>query len=80
MSKNQEAFGGEIYFVMLTVVGWIDIFTREKYADRLIENLKYCQFKEGLKIYVYVFMLNQIHNILRRESNSFNLTESNINR
>ena len=75
MSENRKTFEGEIYFVTLTVVGWIDIFTRQKYADIIIENLKYCQVKEELKIYAYVIMSNHIHFVAKRESNSLNLTE-----
>ena len=75
MSEKRKTFEGEIYFVTLTVVGWIDIFTRQKYADILIENLKYCQLKEGLKIYAYVIMSNHIHIIAKRENSSLNLTE-----
>ena len=57
--KNREA----TYFLTMTVVGWIDIFTRQKYRDVLIENLKYCQKNKGLIIYAYVIMSNHVHMI-----------------
>ena len=68
MSENRKAFAGEIYFVTLTVVGWVDVFTRKSYCDILIKNLRYCQLNEGLEIYAYVIMSNHIHLIVKRES------------
>ncbi len=38
-------------FVTLTVVGWIDVFTRKKHKLTLVESLKYCQQNSGLVIF-----------------------------
>jgi REP element-mobilizing transposase RayT len=57
---------GELYFVTLTVAGWVDVFSRKEYKDILLENLKYCQQKEGLEIYAYVIMSNHMHFIAKR--------------
>jgi putative transposase len=51
----------ELYFVTLTVVDWIDVFTRRVYNDLIIENLIYCQLNKNLNIYAYVIMTNHIH-------------------
>ncbi len=75
MSENRKTVEGEMYFVTLTVVGWIDIFTRQKYADIIIDNLKYCQTNEGLRIYAYVIMSNHIHLVVKRENENLNLSE-----
>lgn len=48
-------------YLTLTVVGWIDIFSRKKYRDLIIDSLKYCQANKGLHIYGYVIMTNHIH-------------------
>jgi REP element-mobilizing transposase RayT len=37
------------------------IFTRQKYRDIIIENLKFCQKNKDLEIYAYVVMSNHIH-------------------
>ena len=74
MSENRKTFEGSLYFVTLTVVGWIDVFTRKIYADIIIENLKFCQQNEGLKIYAYVIMSNHLHLIVKRDHEN-NLTE-----
>ena len=52
-------------FLTLTVVGWIDIFSRKKYRDIIIESLRFCQENKGLKIYGYVIMTNHIHMIVQ---------------
>jgi putative transposase len=55
------------YFVTLTVVGWIDVFTRQSYVDELIKNLKFCQANKELQIFEYVVMPSHIHMICRRK-------------
>lgn len=67
MSELRKANTESPYFITLSVVDWVDIFTRKEYADIIIENLKYCQKNEGLHIYAYVIMSNHVHLIVRRE-------------
>jgi putative transposase len=59
MSRNVST--DELYFATLTIVDWIDVFTRREYSDFIIENLKYCQQHKNLNIYAYVIMTNHIH-------------------
>ena len=59
MSRNAST--DELYFVTLTVVNWIDVFTRRIYNDFIIENLTWCQQNKKLNIYAYVIMTNHIH-------------------
>jgi hypothetical protein len=42
----------------LTVVGWLDVFTRPLYVNEIIKSLQFCQEKKGLEIYAYVIMRN----------------------
>ena len=55
------------YFIKLTTVGWIDIFTRPLYNHELIKNLQFCQQERSLEIYTYVIMSSHIHMIVRRQ-------------
>jgi len=55
----------ELYFVTLTIVDWINLFTRVEYKEFIIENLQYCQKNKGLEIFEYVIMTNHIHLICR---------------
>ena len=63
--KTQE---GKLYYVTLTVVGWIDVFTRKEYVYELIKNIQYCQENKGLEIYAYVIMSNHVHLICKTEN------------
>lgn len=54
---NPEGF----YFMTLTIVGWIDLFSRQVYRDILLESLRYCQQHKGLLLYAYVVMTNHVH-------------------
>src|SRR5690349_16030968 len=57
----------KLHFLTLQVVDWVDVFTRQKYRDILIENLKYCQENKGLEIYAYVIMSNHVHLLVKSE-------------
>jgi len=51
----------EIHFLTITVVGWVDIFSRQIHKDTLIRSMKYCIDNKGLIVYGYVIMTNHIH-------------------
>ncbi len=59
------ANSNDTYFVTLTIVYWIDIFTRVQYKDLIIDNLGYCRKEKVLEIYSYVIMSNHLHMIAR---------------
>jgi len=56
---------GEVYFFTVTVVGWIDVFTKQEYCEMVVKNLKFCQENKNLEIYEYVIMPNHLHLIAR---------------
>ncbi|HKL18391.1 MAG TPA: transposase [Halalkalibaculum sp.] len=60
-------YSEELNFLTLTVVDWIDVFTRRIYNDFIIENLNYCQKEKGLKIFAFVLMTNHLHLIVKTE-------------
>jgi putative transposase len=72
MSELRKANTDAPYFLSLSVVGWIDVFTRSTYADELITNLNYCQSNKGLEVYAYVIMPSHLHLIARRNEGSLN--------
>ena len=37
------------YYVTLTVVGWIDVFTRKEYVQEFMNSLQYWQEKTGVQ-------------------------------
>jgi putative transposase len=50
-----------IYFCTLTVVNWIDVFTRKEYCFVVLDSLKYCQQHKGLVVHAYVIMSSHVH-------------------
>ena len=62
------------YYLTMTVVGWIDVFTRLNYKLTIVDALKFCQHKKGLVIFGWCLMSNHIHLIARSEGN-YNLSE-----
>ena len=57
------------HFVTFSVVGWIDVFSREQYKELFVESLKYCQEKKGLKLHAWVFMTNPVYLIISSNTN-----------
>ena len=51
-------------------MGWIDIFSRKRYRDIILDSLNYCREKKGLKIGGYVIMTNHIHFIWTAQNNN----------
>ncbi len=49
------------YFITMTVVHWIDVFSRREYRDIIVESLNYCIAEKGLKLYAWVIMSNHVH-------------------
>ena len=57
------------HFITFTVVGWIDVFTRDLYKDIFIKSLTYCVQNKGLCLHAWVIMTNHVHLIVStRES------------
>lgn len=72
MSEYRKTTPDDVYFVTLTITGWIDLFTRSTYKDIIISNLNHCQQNEQLQIFSYVIMTNHLHMICRRENKDLN--------
>ncbi|MEQ8581267.1 MAG: transposase [Marinoscillum sp.] len=52
---------GYLYFLTLTVVDWVDVFTRPVYKHHIVNSLKYCQQQKGLELYAWCLMSNHLH-------------------
>ena len=62
-----------LYFVTLTVVGGIDVFTRHEYCDLLVDNLNYCIEHKRLRVYEYAILPSRLHMIAGVEQGRSNL-------
>ena len=54
---NQNA----LHFLTMTVVGWLDVFSRQAYRDVLLDSFRHCQQEKGLVVNAYVIMSNHLH-------------------
>ena len=52
-------------FLTLTIVDWIDLFTRKELAEVIIESLRYCQENKSLVLNAFVLMPSHVHLIAR---------------
>ena len=62
-----------LYFVTLTVVGSIDVFTRCEYCDLLVETLNFCIENKRLRVYEYAILPSQLYMIADVEQGKGNL-------
>jgi len=76
MGLRNKVNEGYIYYLTLTVVDWVDVFTRPRYKHIIVESLKYCQKHKGLELYAWVLMSNHLH--LLAASNKEGVTISDI--
>ena len=58
-----------IHFVTLTVVEWVDVFTRTVYKDILLDSIRHCQVNRDLLLHAWCLMTNHIHMILSARNN-----------
>ena len=50
-----------IYFLTSTIVGWVDVFTRQQYRDIILDSFNYCRKNKNLNVHAYVIMSNHMH-------------------
>ncbi|UJH89888.1 transposase [Antarcticibacterium sp. 1MA-6-2] len=68
MSTKYKATVPDVaYFITMTTVDWIDIFTRPEQKEVIIKSLRYCQQHKGLEIFAYCLMSNHLHMICKAD-------------
>jgi REP element-mobilizing transposase RayT len=56
-----------MHFITATVVDWVDVFTRQRYCDIIIDCMGFCVKNKGMILYGYVIMSNHIHLIIQSD-------------
>lgn len=54
---NQNA----LHYITFTVVGWVDVFSKDDNRKIIIDSLIYCQKEKGLVLNAYVIISNHLH-------------------
>lgn len=71
MSQKYKVYEDAVpHFVTCTVVGWVDVFSRELYKQIVIDSLQYCQKHKGLNLFAWVIMTNHLHLIISGKNNA----------
>ena len=65
MGLQHTVRSDSLYYCTLTVIDWLDVFTRPNYRLTLIDSLRYCQKYKGLELYAWCLMSNHLHLIAR---------------
>ncbi|WP_016991405.1 REP-associated tyrosine transposase [Flavobacterium sp. ACAM 123] len=73
-TKYKATTTEEAYFITITTVGWVDVFTRLNQKYVVINALQHCQQNKGLEIYAYCIMSSHIH-LLCKATNGFILSD-----
>jgi putative transposase len=49
------------HFITCTTVGWLPVFTRQKYLDIITAPIGFCRQRKGLCLHAYVILDNHLH-------------------
>ncbi len=75
MDFRYRTTSGHAYFLTITVVGWIDLFTRKSHKLTVVDSLRYCQQNKGLEIYGWCLMSNHLHIIASCKDDNKNISD-----
>lgn len=73
-TKNKATTSEEWYFITITTVGWIVVFTRLNQKYVIINSLKHSQEHEGLEINACILMCSHLH-LLCKATEGFILSD-----
>lgn len=66
MSEKYKATDPELpYFVTFSIIEWMPLFRSAKYADIIVNSIKYCIDNKGLELFAYCIMPTHLHMIIR---------------
>lgn len=68
MGIRNKISPGYVYFLTMTIVEWVDIFTRPVNKHLIVDSLNYCIANKGLKVYCWCLMSNHLHLIAEAEN------------
>ncbi|TRX62032.1 transposase [Fulvivirga sp. M361] len=62
MSTKYRVIDDQVpHFLTLTIVEWIDLFSRQIYKDIFMDSLRFCVENKGLVLHAFVVMTNHVH-------------------
>ena len=73
-TKYKTTTTEDAYFITITTVGWIDLFTRLNQKYIITNALRHCKENKGLEIYAYCLMSSHLH-LFCKATNRFVLSD-----
>jgi REP element-mobilizing transposase RayT len=68
------------YFLTFQIVAWVDLFTRKRYRDIVVDAFNYCIEKKGLQVHAWAIMSNHVHCILSSSDGTLSGTIRDLKR
>ena len=59
-----------VYFLTFQVIEWVDVFSRSRYSDIVVDSLNYCISNKYLNVHSWCIMTNHVHTILSANHNN----------
>lgn len=75
MKPFQVSDQNAVYFLTLTIEGWVDVFIRKEYKLVVVDSLNFCIERKGLEIFAWCLMSNHLH-LLCRSKEAFILSDT----
>jgi REP element-mobilizing transposase RayT len=69
-----------MYFLTFQVVAWVDIFTRKRYKDIVVDAFNFCIQHKGLQVHSWCIMSNHVHCILSSKTGELSNTIRDLKR
>jgi REP element-mobilizing transposase RayT len=74
--KDQQG----VYFLTFQIVSRLDIFTRKRYRDIVVDAFNYCVATKGLRVHAWCIMSNHVHCILSSATGTLSDTIRDLKR
>lgn len=69
-TKYKATTLGKAYFITITTVNWVDIFTQLQQRYLIVNSLNYCIKNKGLEVYAYCLMPSHLHLMCRADDDT----------
>ncbi len=74
-TKYKAVYAGKAYFITITTVNWVELFTRLSLRYIITNSLNYCCKEKGLEIYAYCLMPSHLHLMCRAQDDDEKLSD-----
>ena len=73
-TKYKAIVPDKVYFITITTINWVDLFTRLELRYVIVDSLNYCIQHKNLEVCAYCLMPSLIHLMCRSKDENVNLS------